>query len=254
MLHINRSDQPFSDQPFEVLRRTLALLTTGPGQPTLPTAAVTGVDRTELVASEVISLLRQGPREVADVLWHEVFARSRAGESTWTVIAAGTMLPRMVTACSRYARVPRQDIHDVESEMLTALLEQVRSIPRGVHDVGERLWSAVSATANRWSYRHTREARWSTRHTPDGLAQAVAPDGRGPVTVLAECVNAGVLNQVEADLVARTRLEHSTLTDVAQELGLTYITARRRRSSAEQRLAKALLTNRFSSPLSDIGT
>lgn len=242
-----------SDQPFEVLRRTLALLTTGPHQPALP-AGSAGVGCEELSASHVIALLRQGPKEVADALWHEVFARSRAGESTWTVIAAGAMLPRMVTACSRYARVPRQDIHDVESEMLAALLEQVRSIPPGVGDVGERLWSAVSNTANRWSYRHTREARWPTRHNPDGLAPGLVPEGRGPVTVLAECVTAGVVTSVEADLVARTRLEHSTLTDVAQELGLTYITARRWRSSAEQRLAKALAMSRFSSPMSDIST
>lgn len=252
MVHINPSDQPFPDQPFEVLRRALALLTTGPKQPALPAAA--GIDRTELTASEVITLLRHGPREMADVLWHAVFARSRAGESTWTVIAAGAMLPRMVTACARYARVPRQDIHDVESEILTAVLEQVRSIPCGMGDVGERLWSAVSTTANRCAYLHTREARWPSHHNPDGLALGLASEGRGPVTVLAECVAAGVVSSVEADLVARTRLEHSTLVDVAHELGLTYITARRWRSSAEQRLAKVLLTNRFSGAMSDIAT
>ena len=58
--------------------------------------------------------------------------------------------------------------------MLAALLEQVRSLPPGVGDVGERLWSAVSNTANRWSYRHTREARWPTRHNPDGLIAGLA--------------------------------------------------------------------------------
>lgn len=243
-----------SDQPFEVLRRSLDLLTTGPAQPTLPVAAVEGIDCEELTTSEVIVMLRQGSKEMADALWHQVFARSRAGESTWTVIAAGAMLPRMVTACARYARVPKQHIHDVESEMLVALLEQVRSIPTGVGDVAERLWSAVANTANRCSYRHTRDACWSARWNPDALAHAGELGGRGPVTVLAECVNAGLLNPVEVDLVARTRLEHRTLAQVAEDLGLSYITARRWRRSAETRLTQALLTKKSLTPMSDIAT
>lgn len=242
-----------ADQPFDVLRHTLTLLTTGPEQPTLPTASVEGVGAAEMTAAQVLERLRKGPQKQTDELWHVVFAHARAGDSAWAVIAAGAMLPPMVTMCARYVRVPAQQIPDVESELLTALLEQVRSLPAGVVDVQHRLWSAVANTANRYCYRQMREVGMVTAWDLSMVA-AARRSGRGPVTVLAEAVAAGVVTLVEADLVARTRLEGDPLSQVATDLRLSYITARRWRSSAEQRLAKALLTNRFSSPMSDIGS
>lgn len=228
-----------SDQPFVALGKSVDLLTAGPAQPTLSTAGVEAIDAPVLTASEVITVLRHGPRTSADALWHRVFARSRAGEETWAVIAAGAMLPRMVVAC-RFGRVPAQQIADVEAEMLVALLEQVRSIPCGVGDVGSRLWSAVANTAYRCGYRHSRDARRTARWDPDTPAPVLVLDGRGPVTVLAAMVAGGVLTPVEADLVARTRLERTTLATVAEQLELTYITARRWRRAAEEKVAIAL--------------
>lgn len=239
-----------SEQPFGVLDRALTLLTTGPGQLVLGTAGIDGLDKEELLACEVHDLLRYGPQEVTDGLWHRVLARSRAGEPAWTVIAAGAMLPAMVTASARYSRVPAHHIADVESELLTALLEQMRSIPIGVSAVQHRLWSAVANTANRYCYRLARD---SSTCDPTGVP-APGSRGRGPVTVLAEAVSEGALTPPEADLVARTRLEGATLARVAQDLGLSYITARRWRKAAEERLASLLVTKEFSAPMSDIGT
>jgi len=229
-----------SEQPFEVLRRSLALLTTGPGQPVLPTTATEGIEAEELTATEVLGLLRHGPREVTDELWHCVFARARQGEATWTVIAAGAMVPRMVAACSRYARVPVQHIPDVEAEMLAALLEQVRALAPGVEDVGERLWSAVANTASRCGYLNSRDRHRSIPYNPNAHATTHGAGGRGPVTVLAEAITTGILSPVEAELVARTRLESAKLAQVAEEMGLTYITARRWRRAAEEKLEKVL--------------
>lgn len=241
-----------SEQPFWVLDRALTLLTTGPGQLVLDTAGLDGLGKEELRACEVHDLLRYGPQEVTDGLWHRVLSRSRAGESAWTVIAAGAMLPSMVTVCARYARVPAHQIPDVESELLTALLEQMRSIPVGVSAVQHRLWSAVANTANRYCYRY-RQAHESYVGEPR-VAAVPHSRGRGPVTVLAEAVAQGTLTPPEADLVARTRLEGATLARVAQDLGLSYITARRWRKAAEERLASLLVTKEFSAPMSDIGT
>ncbi len=229
-----------SDHPFGVLRRTVDLLTTGPGQPALATTEVDGINAGKLTASETLDVLRHGPQEVTDALWHHLFARSREGEATWTVIAAGAMLPRMVIACARYTRVPSHHIPDVEAEMLTALMEQVRSLPPGVADVGARLWSAVANTANRYGYRHASDAHRCVEYNPNAHVTDQTTSGRGPVTVLAEAVSAGVLSPVEADLIARTRLEHGTLAQIAEELRLTYITARRWRRAAEERLTAAL--------------
>lgn len=231
-----------SDQPLEVLRRSLALLTTGPGQPVLPTTALKGVHAEELTATEVLNLLRHGPHEVTDELWHRVFAQARQGETAWTVIAAGAMVPRMVAACSRYARVPGRHIPDVEAEMLAALMEQVHALPPGVKGVGEQLWSAVANTAGRCAYLNNRDRHRSIPYNPNAHATDQVTGGRGPVTVLAEAITTGTLSPVEADLVARTRLENTKLAQVAEEMGLTYITARRWRRAAEGKLEKVLGT------------
>ncbi|QUX30653.1 sigma-70 family RNA polymerase sigma factor [Nocardiopsis akebiae] len=240
------------ERPFEVLRRSVELITCGSGQPTLPTWDLDEVDARQVSAAQVIELLRHAPQEVTDALWHRLFARSRAGEATWTVIAAGAMLPRMVVACSRYARVSSQHIPDVEAEMLTALLEQVRSLPLEASDVGARLWSAVANTANRYGYRHARDVYRCVEYNPNAHATDQAADGRGPVTVLADAVLTGALSPVEADLIARTRLERSTLARVAEELGLTYITARRWRRSAEEKLTAGLEEEKSTETMSAI--
>ncbi|MFL1431546.1 MULTISPECIES: hypothetical protein [unclassified Nocardiopsis] len=238
--------------PFEVLRTSVESLTTDPGQPVLVPPEPRGDGR--LKAAQVVDLLRHAPQEVADPLWHRVFALSRAGEAAWTVLAVGAVLPRMVVACSRYARVPTAHRADVEAEMITAVLELVRSLPAGVGGVGERLWSAASGTANRWGYLHARDAR---RHVtvPASLSLGVVDaGGRGPVSVLADAVASGVLSPAEAELIARTRLERTALMQVAQEMGLSYITARRWRKAAEDRLVPALRSGDFSGPMSDFGS
>lgn len=240
-----------SGQPFDVLRSTLRALTTGPDQATLDTARVEDIDAKRLTASQVLDLLQDAPR--LDGLWHAVFARARAGEPTWTVITIGGMLPSLITYCHRYARVPERHMADMEAELLTTLMEQVRSMPAQVGGVQHRLWSAVANTANRFRYQQVRDARARASWDPSMVAN-LPHRGRGPVTVLAETVSEGVVTSMEAELIARTRLEHSTLTRVAEELGLTYITARRWRRAAEERLAAALVRKESSIAMSDIGT
>ena len=201
------------------------------------------MDSEELTASQVVTILRAESGEVSDELWHRVLARSRAGEAMWTVIAAGAMLPRMVTACARYARGPAQHIPDVESEVLTAVLEQVRALPAGTHDVAEHLWAAAANTASACGYLSNRDRRWLV---PWKAGHDSAPEGRGPVTVLAEAVAAGAVTAPEAELIARTRLEGTSLGRAAEDLGIAYITARRWRRSAEEQVASSLVTDEFS--------
>ncbi|GAA3744718.1 hypothetical protein [Salinactinospora qingdaonensis] len=228
-----------SDQPFSALQRSVELVISGAAPPVLPMADLPGVEAEELAAGQVVTLLRRGSVEVADALWRRVLARSRAGQTVWTVVAAGAMLPRLVSACSRFGRVPNDHIADVEAEMLAALLEQMRSVDTSGTDVGSQLWHAAANTAYRCGY-HAQQNR--RRLTPWDPLERETPhhDGRGPVTVLAEAITQGLLTRTEADLIARTRLESQTLGQVAADLGLAYITARRRRHAAEARLAHAL--------------
>ncbi|TQN32644.1 hypothetical protein FHX37_2621 [Haloactinospora alba] len=230
-----------SASPFAVLQKSIDLLTTGPGQPVLPTGDVSGLDASELGAGAVVTALRDGPVEVTDALWRRVLRRSRSGQANWTVVAAGAMLPRLVVACSRFGRVPRGHVADVEAEMLAALLEEMRRLDLLQSELGTRLWRAAANTACRWGYHARRDRqRFSPQQSLDRPATRHVRDSRGPVSVLAEALAAGMVTEVEAELIARSRLESQTLAQAAHDLGLTYITARRWRKAAEERLARSL--------------
>ncbi|MFF8763499.1 hypothetical protein ACF07Q_03225 [Nocardiopsis dassonvillei] len=89
------------ERPFEVLRRSVELITRGPDQPTLSASVPDEIDARQVSATQAIELLRHAPQEVTDALWHRLFARSLAGEATWTVIAAGALRRLRLGRCPR---------------------------------------------------------------------------------------------------------------------------------------------------------
>lgn len=230
--------------PFASMDYAFELLTTGPGQPVLPLQGLDGLGKDELTAAQVVPLLRRSSPEVTDAVWRLVLARVRAGEAAWTVVAATAMAPRVIAASRRYAQMPEHEIADIDAELLACLLEQFRHIDTDSEQIGRRLWQAVANAACRHAYRRRAEVDQTARELPGAAAHR---SGRGPVTVLADAVARGVLTVQQADLVARTRLEGTSLKRVARDMGLSYITARRRRVTAETALARALAEAGFES-------
>lgn len=231
-------------QPFDALDRTFALLTSGPGQPFLDVRDVQALAGSELSAEHVVDLLRHEPDERTDVLWRRVIARIRAGQSAWTVVAAKAMAPLMVTAIWRFGRLhtlggSSAQSDELDSELMACLIDQLHTLDLDSDQIGRRLWQAMANAACRYRKALQREDRH--RAEADVFAVAGAGRGRGPVSVLAEAVSTGLLTGQEADLVSRTRLEHQSLKQVAGQLGLSYITARRRRQKAEEALTRALV-------------
>ena len=231
-------------QPFDALDRTFALLTSGPGQPFLDVRDERALPGSELSAEQVVDLLRRDPAERADVLWRRVITQVRAGQAAWTVVAAKAMAPLMVTAIRRFGRLhtlggSSAQSDELDAELLACLVEQLHTLDVASGQIGKRLWQEVANAACRYRKSLQREDRH--RAEVDVFAVAGGGRGRGPVSVLAEAVSSGVLTDQQADLVSRTRLEQQSLKLVAGQLGLSYITARRRRQQAEQVLARALV-------------
>lgn len=228
---------PFDwNAPFASIDYAFELLMAGPEPPALT------LSNGELTAGQVVTLLRGSSPEAADAVWRRVLMQVRAGQAAWTVVAAVAMAPRMIAASRRYAQVPGHEIADIDAELLACLLEQFRTIDTNQEHIGQRLWRELANTACRRAYRRRNEV--------DQVAQELsAPTdlnaGRGPVTVLAEAVAADLITQEQSELVARTRLEGASLKRVAEQMGLSYMTARRRRVAAEQALAGALVTAEF---------
>ncbi|WP_039820250.1 hypothetical protein [Nocardiopsis halophila] len=113
----------------------------------------------------------------------------------------------------------------------------------------EALCPKLLYTSRKAGQRH-RYRILSIRHrTTDFEEQKVLtprPPSDGPVTLLATHIRDGVLTPTEAELIARTRLEHTPLTCAARDLRLTYITARRYRKRAQDKVLDSLMRSRTS--------
>ncbi|MBE2997155.1 hypothetical protein IDM40_00345 [Nocardiopsis sp. HNM0947] len=228
---------PFDwNAPFASIDYAFELLMSGPGQPVLTSAGG------ELTAGQVVRALRRSSPETTDAVWRCVLMQVRSGHAAWTVVAAVAMAPRMIAASRRYAQMPGHESADIDAELLACLLEQFHTLDTGQEHIGQRLWQALANTACRHAYRRRAEVDQVARALPD---PASCPTGRGPVTVLAEAVAVGLVTEEQSELVARTRLEGTSLKRVANQMGLSYMTARRRRVAAEDALAGALVTAEF---------
>jgi hypothetical protein len=74
------------------------------------------------------------------------------------------------------------------------------------------------------------------RHAADRMSHAAGPE-LSPRWLMAAAVDAGVLAEHEAQLILDTRVDGRTVPEVANELGLSYEAARKRRLRAEARWA-----------------
>jgi hypothetical protein len=134
-------------------------------------------------------------------------------------------------------RAPSLDRQDALAVVVAGLYEaavryDVESHPRYVAEKllalpTRRLRRAV-AVDRRWNVR--------ARHAADGVSHAADPE-LSPRGLMAAAVDAGVLAEHEARLILDTRVDGRTVPEVADELGLSYEAARKRRRRAEARWA-----------------
>ncbi|MDA2809884.1 hypothetical protein O4J56_04475 [Nocardiopsis sp. RSe5-2] len=225
--------------PFSTLHNALALLLDGSGQPGSELAELIGMPPHDLSAAAATHQLLKADRTTADEVWRGIITRAREGDPAWTVIAAGLALPGLAAARRRLCRDLPEETADVEAEMLTAFLTELKTITPATQALCPKLIYAARKAAQRHRYRILRN-RHRTTDFEEENALAPAPSSDGPVTLLATHVRNGLLSATEAELIARTRLERAPLARAASELGLTYITARRYRQQAQVRIAEAL--------------
>ncbi|PSK89961.1 hypothetical protein CLV63_12465 [Murinocardiopsis flavida] len=224
----------FADSPFAVLRRSYRLLICGPTPPMLDLSELGGPARS-CSAAELDRHLLSAPREVADAVWRVLLRRAREDDATWTVVAAGLALPGLYGA-RRWLRTGLgEGVDDLEAEMLTALVEEMRRTDLSRSGVCGRLVYAARKAGQR--HRYTVLRAWDRERPWERERAEPSHAGHGAVTLLARALGTGALRPLEAELIARTHLEHAPLRQVAAELGLSYITARRYRRRAQERLA-----------------
>lgn len=225
--------------PFSTLQNALELLLDGGGPPGSERAELIGMPPDDLSAAAATQRLLKADRATADDVWRGIVTRAREGDPAWTVIATGLALPGLATIRRRLCRDLPEEAADVEAEMLTAFLAELKTVPPATQALCPKLIYAARKAAQRHRYRVLRH-----RHRTTGLEEenvlAPLPSSDGPVTLLAAHVRNGILTHAQAELIARTRLENTSLTRAANDMGLTYITARRYRQRAQARIIEAL--------------
>jgi hypothetical protein len=266
--------------PLAMLERSFTALVTGPTPlsldlRTVPGAAAVGLPARVMGMGEVRSLLLHPSTsyDARDAIWTAVINRARAhagattpspspgpapahrradpgeardapagsglgGDPAWVVASVALTLPGLRRMAGRLARrVSIDEVADLESEMLTGYLTALRTIDTTTGRIASRLcWAAYRAAD-----RH-RVSDPAASGVVAGLGSSTPPPRPfgHPDFVLARVVADGVLSEYEAELIARTRLEGTTLKALAFEWALPHSTLSDDRARAETRLVAVL--------------
>jgi DNA-directed RNA polymerase specialized sigma24 family protein len=123
---------------------------------------------------------------------------------------------------------------EIDAEILAGFWEQAG---RGEPD-GKRLSGRLVGAARFRALNAIRKARREAERRVDLSGEEVEefPLVGHPSLVLEQARAAGVISEVDSELIAATRVENKALRGVAAQLGLAHDSARVRRWRAEQRL------------------
>jgi hypothetical protein len=150
-------------------------------------------------------------------------------------VLAACLLPALRHRVARHG--PSLDRQDAVAVIAAGLYEAAVRYDVEAHPrfVAEKLLTLPTRRLRRAVALHR---RWSAhaRYPVDRVSHAAGPEV-SPRWLLAAAVDAGVLAEHEARLIFDTRVDDRTLPEVADELGLAYEAAKKRRRRAEARWA-----------------
>jgi hypothetical protein len=150
-------------------------------------------------------------------------------------VLAACLLPALRHRVAQYA--PSLDRQDALAIIAAGLYEAAVRYDIEAHPryVAENL---LALPTRRLRRAVALDRRWNAhiRHASDGVPHAACVQ-LSPRWLLGAAVAAGVLAEHEARLISDTRVDGRTLPEVADELGLAYEAAKKRRQRAEARWA-----------------
>jgi hypothetical protein len=237
--------------PLDVAEATFQLLACEPGGLTfdctglhaeLPQRAVGLVELRDLLCEHRLS------REALDSVWRELVIRARRDGASWMIGAVGMALPALRATAGRLTRgYFAGDPHDLDTELMTGFLQALRTTDLDRPHLRPRLCDAARRGAQR-ARRTAESGVW--RPLPLRASAVPKPPWNHPDFVLGDAVAKGVVNELDAELIGRTRLEELSLAQAAAELGLTTEAAKKRRQRAEPVLCQAIQAGEVHSRLS----
>ncbi|MCP2337481.1 pilin [Actinomadura rupiterrae] len=183
-----------------------------------------------------------------DLVWRELVLRARRDGAVWTMVAVGMSLPALRSIAGRLTRgYAAGDPADIDAEVLAGFLTALPTVDVDRPNVRPRLCEAARRAGMR--ARQLAEAS-ACRRLPLNTSQMPRVPWSHPDFVLADAVAQGVVSDLDAELIGRTRLERRTLAEVAAELGLSTEAAKKRRQRAEPVLCSAIRSGQVRAGLS----
>jgi DNA-directed RNA polymerase specialized sigma24 family protein len=238
---------PVASSPLAALDAAFVALTRGIRPLTLPAALFTNAPASPVLPVDEVRTRLVHPScrpQTRARIWSEAAFRSRRDGEPWTTVVAGFAVPGLCRVLGRLPRVPQVDPGEIEQEALAGLLGEL-----AVADPGDPLLArGLFRAADRAAHQFLRAARRRLA-AEDGrevlagmppVAPAEPVSDADEYTVLWQAVRAQVIAPEEADLIARTRLDQTSVDEVAAERGVSRRTVFRQRSRAEKNLVEAL--------------
>ncbi|MBV2366238.1 sigma-70 family RNA polymerase sigma factor [Streptomonospora nanhaiensis] len=238
----------YSDTALDVAEREFLRLVPDPlrlergdAAPAFNLAALPGVVwPLDLLASRTLLLAPGTDRAVKDSVWQVVIARARMSQD-WMCGAIGLAMPALKGCARRCTRgLTPAGVEEVDAEILAGFIAAVREIRTDYANLAWYLRCRAQRAGLRSRRRLLEQAGAEVGDHDAPAANRVASGGGHPDLVLERAVSRGVLSLAEADLIGATRLEETSLREVAAASGEGYWALAKRRSRAEERLLAAL--------------
>jgi DNA-directed RNA polymerase specialized sigma24 family protein len=231
--------------PFDALEETFRLLSVGPRPLCLDGRDIAGLPDRDIPLLELRSMLLHPSvaYPVRDAALGALVARAQAEGGRWSVGIAGVLLPGIRRAVFPLFEACPTKGADLEPEALCAFLGALARCEVGRARVASWLcWRTRIGAAK------VLRAELAERAGPGTTPVSAAPPRPWghPDLVLAKVVAAGVISAEDAELIWATRLEHQSLAEAAEGLGISYKTCHKRRARAEAALADFLRSDWYS--------
>ncbi|MFE3452464.1 hypothetical protein ACFXJ8_26435 [Nonomuraea sp. NPDC059194] len=240
-----------NNSPLDAAEHVFQLVSCDPAGLTVDGRTLGGeLPRRPILLTELRDLLtsRTVTNATRDSVWREMVARARRDGPQWFVGAVGVAVPALRGIAGRICRgYVAGDPIDIDTEVLTAFIEALRTTDIDRPNVLPRMCDAAHRAGER--ARQNAEADVARRVSNHASKAPAAPWGH-PDLVLADAVAKGVVSELDAELIGRTRLEKRTLAEAAAELGLTEEAAKKRRQRCEPILVDAVLAGEVEAALS----
>lgn len=208
--------------------------------PLVTTATQLGWTHQPETVSELRTLLLNGgaDRSVKDAIWSTLIQLARTEPDPWSKVATGMMMPGLRRIASRWCRCYPKEAYDLDSEILVAFWQALRTIDPGTNSLPRKLCDAANYGAR--IYVNALQRRCPPVAELEGIVWTT-PSG-SPETVLEDAFRNGSVTNCQFTLMDKIYLGSWNSTAAARRFGMSRRQVRRELAIGRRGLSAYLVT------------